>query len=51
MNAKGPERCLIIREGNAKMPADLGGAIYLQLKTLDVAPIESALERFLTVNL
>jgi len=51
MNAKGPERCLIIRDGNAKMPADLGGAIYLQLKGSDVAPIESALERFLKDNL
>lgn len=51
MNAKGPERCLIIREGNAKMPADLGGAIYLQLNGAGVAPIEGALERFLKVNL
>jgi hypothetical protein len=51
MNAKGPERCLIIREGNAKMPADLGGAIYMQVKNSDIAPIESRLERFLRDNL
>jgi hypothetical protein len=51
MNAKGPDRCLIIREDNAKMPADLGGAIYMQLKNSDVAAIESRLERFLEENL
>jgi predicted nucleotide-binding protein len=51
MNAKGPERCLIIREDEAKMPADLGGAIYLQVKNVDVTPIEKRLEAFLTENL
>ena len=52
MNSKGPERCLIIREGNAKMPADLGGAIYLHLKGPgDIASIESRLKRFLEDNL
>lgn len=52
MNAKGPERCLIIREGNAKMPADLGGAIYLHLKGPgDIASIESRLTKFLNDNL
>jgi Predicted nucleotide-binding protein containing TIR-like domain len=52
MNSKGPERCLIIRQGNAKMPADLGGAIYLHLKgTGDIASIESSLRRFLKENL
>jgi hypothetical protein len=25
MSANGAERCLIIREGEAKMPADVGG--------------------------
>ena len=29
--SKGISHCLIIREGNAKMPADLGGSIYLPL--------------------
>ena len=52
MNSKGPNRCLIIRQGNAKMPADLGGAIYLHLKsTDDIAPIETQLTRFLKENL
>lgn len=52
MNSKGPERCLIIREGNAKMPADLGGAIYLRLKgSNDIASIETRLTRFLDENL
>lgn len=52
MNAKGPERCLIIRQGNAKMPADLGGAIYLHLKSAaDFASIESRLASFLDENL
>jgi len=32
MKAKGKERTLIIREEGAKMPADLGGNIYLTLK-------------------
>jgi predicted nucleotide-binding protein len=39
MNAKSPDRCLIIREDNAKMPADLGGAIYMQIKNSEVAAI------------
>lgn len=52
MNSKGPDRCLIIREGNAKMPADLGGAIYLHLKGPgDIASIESRLTKFLNDNL
>jgi hypothetical protein len=51
MNAKGPDRCMIIREDDAKMPADLGGAIYLQIKNSDVAAIEKPLERFLEENL
>ena len=51
MNAKGPDRCLIIREDNAKMPADLGGAIYLSIKNSEVAAIEGRLARFLAENL
>lgn len=52
MSLKGPDRCLIVRQGSAKMPADLGGAIYLQLEDgNDVAPIEARLERFVTKNL
>lgn len=52
MSAKGPERCLIIRQGAAKMPADVGGAIYLHLdKKGDVASIEGKLASFLEKNL
>jgi hypothetical protein len=50
MNSKGPDRCLIIREGKAKMPADLGGAIYLPIEGSDVAPIETRLRDFLEKN-
>ncbi len=52
MSVKGAERCLIIRHGEAKMPADLGGAIYIHLsKTADVSSIESRLSDFLLRNL
>jgi hypothetical protein len=32
MEAKGRERVLVVREEGAKMPADIGGGIYLSLK-------------------
>lgn len=52
MSSKGPDRCLIIREGEAKMPADVGGTIYVQLnKGSDVATIEGRLRSFLESNL
>jgi len=52
MSSKGSERCLIVRHGEAKMPADVGGAIYVHLaKTDDVAAIEGRLADFLTRNL
>jgi len=52
MSSKGPERCLIIRHGEAKMPADVGGAIYVHLgKTADVGSIEARLSDFLLRNL
>jgi Predicted nucleotide-binding protein containing TIR-like domain len=52
MSAKGAEKCLIIREGEAKMPADLGGAIYAYLKKgADVTTIEGRLANFLKQNL
>jgi hypothetical protein len=52
MSSKGPERCLIVRHGEAKMPADVGGAIYVHLgKTGDVSAIEGRLSDFLTRNL
>lgn len=52
MSRRGHDRCLIIRQGEAKMPADLGGAIYLHLDDAnDVSPIESGLSSFLDKNL
>jgi Predicted nucleotide-binding protein containing TIR-like domain len=52
MSSKGPERCLIIRHGDAKMPADVGGAIYLHLgKNMSVSSIEGRLRDFLAQNL
>jgi predicted nucleotide-binding protein with TIR-like domain len=52
MSSKGPDRCLIVRHGEAKMPADVGGAIYVHLsKTSDVSSIEGRLGDFLTRNL
>jgi predicted nucleotide-binding protein len=51
MKAKGPSRCLIVRQGKAKMPADVGGAIYLQVQNSDITPIETRLSRFLDENL
>jgi hypothetical protein len=52
MSSKGASRCLIIREGDAKMPADLGGAIYVPLdRTAGVEAIEGRLRRFLETSL
>ena len=45
--AKGRDRVLIIREEGAKMPADLGGNIYLTLTDRnDIRPIESSIRDF-----
>jgi hypothetical protein len=52
MSAKGSDRVLIIREGDAKMPADIGGAIYLHIeKDADVAVLEGQLRKFVERNL
>lgn len=45
--AKGRDRVLIIREEGAKMPADLGGNIYLTLPNReDIRPIEFGIKDF-----
>jgi predicted nucleotide-binding protein len=45
--AKGRDRVLIIREVGAKMPADLGGSIYVSLADRnDISSIESAVRDF-----
>ena len=47
MEAKGRERVLVVREQGAKMPADIGGGIYLSLKDRnDIAPIQMRLLDF-----
>lgn len=52
MSSKGADRCLIIRHGEAKMPADVGGAIYVHLPaTSDVEAIDGRLREFLAQNL
>lgn len=50
--SKGALRCMIIRAGEAKLPADLGGAIYVPLdKNKGVDAIEGRLRWFLETNL
>lgn len=50
--AKGRDRVLIILEEGAKMPADLGGNIYLSLTDRnDIRPIESAIRDFVEKRL
>lgn len=52
MNAKGKERTLIIREEGVKMPADIGGNIYLPLKDRsDISTIREDLRFFLESRL
>jgi hypothetical protein len=49
MHAVGKERTLIIREKDAKMPADIGGAIYLELKNRkNTASIQKPLRKFIS---
>ena len=51
-SAKGSEGCLIIRLGEAKMPADVGGTIYLPLeKGAAVRSIAPRLQHFLSSSL
>jgi hypothetical protein len=56
-NSKGTDNVLIILENGAKMPADLGGEIYLSFtgnkdfKKIDYTPIEEGLEIFKNKNL
>jgi hypothetical protein len=52
MSAKGAEGCLIVRHGSAKMPADLGGAIYVPLpKGEGISSIRGRLRQFVEQNL
>jgi predicted nucleotide-binding protein len=48
MEAKGRERVLVVREEGAKMPADIGGGIYLPLRDRnDITPIQMKLIDFI----
>jgi hypothetical protein len=50
--SKGRDRVLIILEEGAKLPADLGGNIYLSLKDRnDISPIESSIRDFIEKRL
>jgi predicted nucleotide-binding protein len=48
MEAKGRERVLVVREQGAKMPADIGGGIYVPLRDRnDITPIHTKLLDFI----
>ncbi|WP_170320065.1 TIR domain-containing protein [Polyangium spumosum] len=52
MHAVGRERTLIIREEGTKMPADIGGGIYLPLKDRNnTSTIETQLRKFIETRL
>jgi len=51
-SSKGHTKALIIREEGARMPADIGGSIYLLLRDKDdIQPIQSALRDFVEQRL
>lgn len=52
LRAKGKNRVAIIREDGAKMPADLGGCVYIPLKDrTDTSTIETGVSDFLSAAL
>ena len=52
IRAKSKRRTLVVREEGAKMPADIGGNIYVSLKDReDISTIHLKLEKFLAANL
>ena len=52
MHAKGADKTLFIAEEGTKMPADIGGRIYLPLQNRDdISPIEKDLETFIVNDL
>ena len=51
-SSKGHTKALIVREEGAKMPADIGGSIYLLLRNKgDIRPIQTALQDFVEQRL
>lgn len=52
MRSKGPSRVLIVRENEAKMPADLGGTIYAALPDRkNIAALHEPLRKFIKAAL
>jgi hypothetical protein len=52
MEAKGRDKVLVVREEGAKMPADIGGGIYVSLQNpKDVTPIHSKIDSFVANRL
>jgi hypothetical protein len=52
IGSKGARNCMIVRIGQAKMPADLGGVIYASLaRGEDVAHIETSIRQFVTASI
>lgn len=52
MHSKGPSRVLIVRENEAKMPADLGGTIYAALPDRkNIAALHEPLRKFIKAAL
>ncbi len=50
-HAKGGERVLIVREQGARMPADLGGAIYVPYEPGDLASVLEGVQAFVRARL
>ncbi len=51
INSKGKDRVLIVVEKGAKMPADIGGHIYISLEnTSSISSIETQIRRFIENN-
>jgi hypothetical protein len=52
IGTKGARNCLIVRVGNAKMPADLGGTIYVSLAAGgDVSTIDEQVRQFVEASI
>jgi predicted nucleotide-binding protein len=52
IGTKGATNCLIVRVGNAKMPADLGGTIYVSLAAgADVSTIDESIRQFVDASI
>jgi predicted nucleotide-binding protein len=51
-HAKGLGRILIVREADAKMPADIGGQVYALFNDRsDISPLERQIRQFVKVRI